>query len=387
MSEHNENERNENEQNELNDKDQSVEVEQEHEETNDTVQDSVVPTTTVSEDSNAAAAGKSSANIVPWVITVIAIAALVFVLIRNTSGGDQNKVVGEMDGISIKESDLYEEVSSQMSDEQLVALVEDVAQKKIIASESEKAGLTITEEDIKQEMESIKKEYNIPSDEELSAALAQSGATIEDFKEKQVIPQLKIKKLFENKHPASEADLKAYYESNKDSFATTPKEVKASHILLATKEEAEAVLAELKAGKDFATLAKEKSQDPGSKDNGGDLGFFGRGVMNPEFENAAFALAKGEMSEVVDAPQSGFHIIKLTDVKEGVYSTYEEAKADVKNAYYNEKMMTEAQTWLDNLKKDRNFKNLLATTPEPAATGSTEAPSTAAPEASAPAAQ
>ncbi len=193
------------------------------------------------------------------------------------------------------------------------------------------------------------------------------------------MPTLKIKLLFENKHPVTEEELKTYFEDKKDStFATTPKEIKASHILVNTKEEAEAVLAELKGGKDFANLAKEKSQDPGSKAEGGDLGFFGRGVMNQRFETAAFALAKGETSEVVEA-DNGFHIIKITDIKEAVVPEYDTVKADVKKAYYEEKMGTEATTWLETLKKDRNYKNLVAKEPEAA---SPTASATASPEAS-----
>ncbi|MBO9589909.1 MAG: peptidylprolyl isomerase [Devosia sp.] len=90
-------------------------------------------------------------------------------------------------------------------------------------------------------------------------------------------------------------------------------EVHAAHILVETKEEADAIEAELKAGGDFATIAQEKSIDPGSGANGGDLGFFAKGMMVPEFETAAFALANpGDISEPVQS-QFGWHIIKLEE--------------------------------------------------------------------------
>ncbi len=327
----------------------------------------------------AAPARSSSAVIVPWVIAVIAIAALVFVLIRNTSGGTSNEAIGQLDGYTINKTDFYDEMKDRVGEDQISALVDEIAQTKIIELESEKAGIKINDEDMKNEIENFKKAYGFETDEDMSAALTQAGFTLEDFKEKQIMPTLKIKLLFENKHPVTEEELKTYFEDKKDStFATTPKEIKASHILVNTKEEAEAVLAELKGGKDFANLAKEKSQDPGSKAEGGDLGFFGRGVMNQRFETAAFALAKGETSEVVEA-DNGFHIIKITDIKEAVVPEYDTVKADVKKAYYEEKMGTEATTWLETLKKDRNYKNLVAKEPEAA---SPTASATASPEAS-----
>lgn len=310
----------------------------------------------------------TAALIAPWIITAIAIIALVFVLVRNSSGGGLDKVVGTMDGLTLKTSDLYAEMTHQMSNTQLTALVDNVAQIKLIDMEASKAGITVSDTDVTNEIENIKKSNNIATDADLTAALQQSGMTLADLKDR-LIPQVKLKKLYESQNPVSETDLKAYYDKNKEKFATTPKEVKASHILLSTQAEADAVLAELKAGKDFATLAKAKSKDPGSKANGGDLGFFPRGVMNTQFETAAFGLAKGQMSGVVQSP-NGFHIIKVTDIKEAVVPAYDTVKEKVKDAYYNEKLQTGSTTWIDKLKKDKNYKNLLVVAPAASASAS-----------------
>jgi foldase protein PrsA len=97
-----------------------------------------------------------------------------------------------------------------------------------------------------------------------------------------------------------------------DQVPDTQEQVHARHILVATQEQADSVLAQLQAGADFATLASQISVDPGSKDKGGDLGWFGRGVMDPPFETAAFALQPGQLSDVIHGA-NGFHIIQLLE--------------------------------------------------------------------------
>jgi parvulin-like peptidyl-prolyl isomerase len=97
-----------------------------------------------------------------------------------------------------------------------------------------------------------------------------------------------------------------------DQVSDTQEQIHARHILVATQEQADSVLAQLQAGADFATLASQISVDPGSKDKGGDLGWFGRGVMDPPFETAAFALQPGQLSDVIHGA-NGFHIIQLLE--------------------------------------------------------------------------
>lgn len=110
----------------------------------------------------------------------------------------------------------------------------------------------------------------------------------------------------------SEDDIKARYEKDIAGYVA-PEEVHARHILVKTEEEANAILKELAAGGDFQAIAKEKSQDPGSKANGGDLGFFAKGQMVPEFEAEAFALKPGETSAKPIKTQFGYHIMKVEE--------------------------------------------------------------------------
>jgi len=118
-------------------------------------------------------------------------------------------------------------------------------------------------------------------------------------------------------------DIQRFYNDNIQQYQT-PEQIRASHILLKTegkdeaavRKRAEALLAQVKGGADFAALAKKESEDEGSKANGGDLGFFGKGRMVPEFETAAFAMQPGQTSDLVRS-QFGFHIIRLVEKKAG----------------------------------------------------------------------
>jgi parvulin-like peptidyl-prolyl isomerase len=124
---------------------------------------------------------------------------------------------------------------------------------------------------------------------------------------RQVIIEELLRRKMETLSQVTDEDIKKAYEENTPLLTTET--VGASHIMVKTAAEAEALEAELKAGKPFAELAKEKSQDTGSAEKGGELGILIRGQTEPEFETAAFALKDGEISEVVKT-QYGFHIIK-----------------------------------------------------------------------------
>ena len=120
----------------------------------------------------------------------------------------------------------------------------------------------------------------------------------------------------------TEAAVRAEYDKFVAAFVPS-EEVRASHILVATEEEAKAVKAELDGGADFATLAKEKSIDPGAA-KGGDLGFFGKGMMVGPFEDAAFAMTDvGQVSEPVQS-QFGWHVIKLEEKRESSAPPFEQ---------------------------------------------------------------
>src|ERR1700735_3566172 len=147
-----------------------------------------------------------------------------------------------------------------------------------------------------------------------------------------------------------DAERKVYEEAVKQ--VKNEEEVHARHILVPTEEEAKAILAQLKAGADFATLAKEKSKDPGAAE-GGDLGYFTKDQMVPEFAEVAFKLDKGQLSDPVKT-QFGWHIIKVEDKRIKPTPTFEQVKPQIDN-YIAHRAQAEL---VENLRKSPALERL-----------------------------
>jgi peptidyl-prolyl cis-trans isomerase C len=149
---------------------------------------------------------------------------------------------------------------------------------------------------------------------------------------------------------SDEAERKVYDEAVKQ--VKNEEEVHARHILVPTEDEAKAILAQLKGGADFATLAKEKSKDPGAAE-GGDLGYFTKEQMVPEFSEVAFKLGKGQLSDPVKT-QFGWHIIKVEDKRTRPTPTFEQVKPQIEN-YVAHRAQAEM---VENLRKSATVERL-----------------------------
>ena len=149
---------------------------------------------------------------------------------------------------------------------------------------------------------------------------------------------------------SDEAEHKVYDEAIKQ--VANEEEVRARHILVPTEDEAKAILAQLKDGADFAALAKEKSKDPGAAE-GGDLGYFTKEQMVPEFAAVAFKLDKGQVSDPVKT-QFGWHIIKVEDKRIKPTPTFDQVKAQIENYVAHR---AQAQL-VDNLRKTATIERL-----------------------------
>jgi peptidyl-prolyl cis-trans isomerase C len=170
----------------------------------------------------------------------------------------------------------------------------------------------------------------------------------------------------------TDEDVKKYYDENPARFEQ-PESVRASHILFSTRDsatqqelpedkkaakrkEAEEVLKRARAGEDFAKLAKEFSEDPGSKDNGGEY-TFPRGRMVPEFEAAAFALSPGQIADIVTT-QFGYHIIKLSEKIPAKKIELEKVAADVKEGLTQQSVQKQLPDYVKQLRKDAGVEVL-----------------------------
>jgi peptidyl-prolyl cis-trans isomerase C len=145
-------------------------------------------------------------------------------------------------------------------------------------------------------------------------------------------------------HPVSDDEVKAAYDSE---VANMPKEYNARHILVETKEAADAIIKDLQAGGDFAKIAKAKSKDPGSAAKGGDLGWFSAQTMVKPFSEALAKLEKGKTTTEPVQTQYGFHVIQLQDVRSPTPPAFEDVKEQVKMFAQRKKL----QAYLDDLRK------------------------------------
>jgi peptidyl-prolyl cis-trans isomerase C len=213
--------------------------------------------------------------------------------------------------------------------------------------------IQITDEQIDVRIEEIAKSRG-KTVKDMEGEMAASGAKMEDVR-KEIRLSMGLDKLLESEmsdadKTVSDEEAKKFYDDNIKQFSQ-PEQVQASHILLGTKDmdaaaktaaktKAEEVLKLVKGGGDFAALAKEHSTCP-SKERGGDLGYFAKEQMVPEFANAAWAMKVGDISDIVES-QFGFHIIKVTGRKDAVTESFDKVKEQIVN---NLKMQKRQQFW------------------------------------------
>jgi peptidyl-prolyl cis-trans isomerase C len=171
---------------------------------------------------------------------------------------------------------------------------------------------------------------------------------------RRLVVQRVVRKL-QDLAPVTDEQVQAYYDANGDRYSTTT--IKARHILVKDEAKAKELQEQLKKSPEqFADLAKANSVDTASARKGGDLGFFGRGRMVPEFEAVAFTLkTPGEISEVVKTPY-GYHIIQLEERRDGEQKPLEQVKEQIRATLRNEAMQSKTKEYYDQLKQKANLQ-------------------------------
>jgi peptidyl-prolyl cis-trans isomerase C len=228
-------------------------------------------------------------------------------------------------------------------------LINRLITQEVLLQEAQKENVTVSDEEVNEAVTAIQ---NQGTDVELDKLkpLVTKNLIVDKLVQQNIISKVDI----------SDQQAEEYYKGKEEQFKH-PEQVKASHILIRVdpnappekKEEAKKkinqVLNEAKSGKDFTELAKKYSEEPGAAETGGDLGYFGRGAMVPPFEEAAFKLKPGEISDIVET-QFGYHIIKLTDRREAGVTPFPEVKEDIKSNLKQERIREEVTKWIEELK-------------------------------------
>ena len=261
--------------------------------------------------------------------------------------------------------------------------------KALLDEEIAKRGITATQEDIQNELKTIIDK--VGSKEELNKMLKQRGISNQQFME-DLKTQIKIKKLVNSleKINITDKDAENYYNSHKNEF-THGEQVRASHILIsantieliqqikeknpdisptdlnkkveeklaAQKEKAEAVLKEVKQNPDaFEKIAQSKSDDKASGERGGELGFFTKEAMVPEFSKAAFSMKPNTISESLVQSPYGYHIIKVTDRMEAGTTPFAKVKDEIKFYLETQKQIEVLKKLTDGLMKNAKIEYL-----------------------------
>ena len=258
----------------------------------------------------------------------LALAAGLMTLSPGALHAQEDKVVATVNGAPITEADLALALSDL--DQQFARLPEDQRRAAALAAVIEIRLLAA---------EGAAKGLDKDPDFERRMAFLQQRALHSAVVESEVAAKV------------TDDDIRKRYDAE---IANTPpsNEVHARHILVKSKEEAEAIIKQLDGGEDFQKLANEKTNDPSGKTSGGDLGWFGAGQMVPEFEKAAFGLEVGSYTKQPVQSQFGWHVIKLEDKRAKQPPAFDDVKEQIRSIVVRDKYFDLVKSLRDGAKVD-----------------------------------
>jgi parvulin-like peptidyl-prolyl isomerase len=246
-----------------------------------------------------------------------------------------------------------------------------LVQRQEYAREAEKLGIDVTDGQITKKLDEVKKQYFGGNQAKFEKGLADQGYTVDTLRDdirSQLVTEGIYKKVTDDVK-ITDADVKSYYDQNRQKYSV-PESRSVRHILVKTKAEADAIHSQLQNGGDFAAIAKEKSLDPGSKDQGGKLTVT-RGQTVAAFDKAAFALKTNELSQPVKT-QFGYHLIQpLAAVKPGSVTPFEQVKSQIRSQLESERKNSAVNDWVAKVEKSYKDKVQYAPGFEPPDTSTT----------------
>lgn len=322
-----------------------------------------------------------------WMVLMMAVTLSSLLLLA----GCGNQVVAVVNGEDITQQELDTELEmykaglegqgADFSGEEGKGILEQLRQdvlkqlidEKLLMQEVVKQGLEPTAKDIQDEIKNIKD--NFKTEGEFKKFLTANGINepqLQDVLGKQLSFQNLIEKVTKG-IAVTDQEVQEYYQENKDSF-TQPEERVARHILIGfegnslgtersqmeAKVEATRLLEKIKQGADFVQLVKEYSEDPGSKDEGGLYTVTRGGMFAPEFEEAVFSLARGEVTKEPVKTSSGYHIIRLDEITPAREQPFDEVQAQIQADLENTHKAGKYTAYLEELHKTAKIDNKLA---------------------------
>jgi peptidyl-prolyl cis-trans isomerase C len=280
-------------------------------------------------------------------------------------GGDVTQ--GELDEFAEQSGVPKDDPQYQATVQQIMPQLVSIEIAKAYAQEH---NITVSDKEVDQELAKLKEQVgdqarssgqDVSNQEAYEQALKQNNITEEQLREdiRENLPVQEVQERVAGEAEPSDEEIQNYYEKNKEAQFTTPEQRCVRHILFNKdqKEKAEDVKQQLENGGDFAKLAKENSQDPGSAAQGGDLGCLGKGETVPEFEQAAFGAERGEIVGPVQT-EFGYHILQVTDVKSEQTRSLQEVESQIRAQLASEKQSEAFNKWIEEQKKMRDVKYL-----------------------------
>ncbi len=302
------------------------------------------------------------------VIAVVGIAILLMVIWKGNILSLGSDTVVIVNGNDITEAQFQDELSKipayyfSMMDNATIrsAILDQLIARELLLEKVDALGITVTQQEVEEALANITAGAQM-TQEQFMQKLEEENMTLDEVEEL-LKQQIAVNKVIESEVlknvQVTEEEIKTYYTSTAEDLI----EVQASHILICyngalrceqnrTKEEAleqaSNIIAELKAGTEFADLAKEYSDDPSAEFNDGNLGWFSKGQMVPEFENAVFSMNIGEITDEPVETDYGYHVIMVTDTKD----SFDDFKDTIAQQLSLEKQQTAVEEYLAALKE------------------------------------
>jgi foldase protein PrsA len=281
-------------------------------------------------------------------MAVLLIVSLAVQVIGNRGAG-ADEAVAYVNGKAITKDELFEELFAYNGG----IVLDDLVRREVIRQGIGEAGTTASDGEVRERLMKYAEPYG--SVDSFIEQLGYYGYTEEQIREQLAI-EIAIEKIVGADVTVTDEEIGAYFGEYRDGF-DTPETVRASHILVATREEAESLLARLEAGEDFAALAAEHSLDEATKDSGGDVGEFARGEMDEAFEETAFGLEIGGTAIV--GTSYGFHVVRVTEKTPAREATLESARDEIEEYLKAMKLAERVDTWIADREAEAEIEYLL----------------------------